>query len=229
MSDPVIAGDADALHLRDHDRLSRRLHAHGDGYPVRLLRVLPAGAGDPGQPRVRPVFDQHLQRDEQRRAGVDTAVSVHGLRDRARQCARSPVPQPAARRALDARFARGGDAPYVRAVRDRYRHRRRRCHADGPAGLPADAQGGLRHAPRIRGHLRRRLPRHSDPALDHAHRLRGGGERLGGAVVRRGHDPRAHSGRPLHGVRCRVRHAQARRRPSDSPAAPPIRTPGRRW
>ena len=45
--------------------------------------------------------------------------------------------------------ARRRDARHLRAVRDRHRHRRRGRHADGPARLPADAQGRLRHAARL--------------------------------------------------------------------------------
>ena len=77
-------------------------------------------------------------------------------------------------------LARGRDADHLRAVRDRDRHRRRRGHADGPARLPGDAQGRLRHPAVGRRDLRRRHARHPDPALDHADRLRRRGQRLGG-------------------------------------------------
>ena len=87
---------------------------------------------------------------QQRRAGVDPAVPVDGLHGRARQHPRSTCSS-ACRSPLQARagVARRGDARHLRAVRHRDRHRRRGGHADGPARLSADAQGGLRRPARL--------------------------------------------------------------------------------
>ena len=75
MSDPVVAlmmlGHPG---LRDHDRVSGRLHADGAGRGVRLLRLLPAAPGILRQPRLLPADAEHLHGAQQRRAGVDPAV-----------------------------------------------------------------------------------------------------------------------------------------------------------
>ena len=116
------------------------------------------------------------------------AVPVHGLPGRARQHSRPPVPFAAALDEERARRAGGGDAGHLRDVRDRDRHRRRRGHADGPAGVSGDAARRLRRQAVGRRGLRRRLPRHPDPAEHSADRLCGDRRRLGGqALCRRLH------------------------------------------
>ena len=74
----------------------------------------------------------------------------------------------------------------------------------GLLALPAMLQGALRRSLRDRRHLRRRLARHSDPAVDHAHRLRRDRGRLGRPALCRRAAARLPARRPL----CRLcRHA----------------------
>ena len=73
----------------------------------------------------------------------------------------------------------------------------------GAAGVAADDQGRLRLAPGLRRHLRRRLPGHPDPAVDHAHRLRRDGRAVGGQALRGGHGARLLPGRHVHRLRDR--------------------------
>ena len=100
-------------------------------------------------------------------------------------------------------LAGGGDARHLRAVRHRHRHRRRGGDADGPARVPADDQGRLRHAARLGRGLRRRLPRHPDPAVDHADRLWRDGGHLGGQALRRRVHSRLLPRRHVHRLRHR--------------------------
>ena len=83
-----------------------------------------------------------------------------------------------------------------------------------PQMLKAQLQDELRR----RDHLRRRHPRHPDPAVDHAHRLRGDLGRLDRAALRRRAAAGLPARRPLHRLRDGPRdapalgRAQARRR-----------------
>ncbi len=79
----------------------------------------------------------------------------------------------------------------------------------GLLALPADAARRLQHAARRRRHHGRRLPRHPDPALGAADRLRRDRRRVGGAALRGRVLPRPDAGRPLCRVRDHRRQAQA--------------------
>ena len=115
-------------------------------------------------------------------------------------------------------IARGRDARDLRAVRHRHRHRRRGRDADGAAGLPGDAARGLRREARVRRDLRGRLPRHPDPALDHADPLWRDGGRLGRAALRRGLHPGRHARAALHHL---CRSASRIIKPGMAPRLPP--------
>ena len=109
---------------------------------------------------------------EQRRAGGDAAVPADGLPGRALQHSRQPVHEPADRAARHvpaslavatlvtcALFATA--TGIVGAV----------VTLMGMLAFPQMLKERLRRAPRVRRGLRRRLPRHPDPAVDHADRL----------------------------------------------------------
>ena len=72
-------------------------------------------------------------------------------------------------------LAGGDDAPRVRVLGHRLRHRGRRRGPHGRHRDAADAEGGLRRPARLGGDHRGRHARHPDPALGDADRLRGGG------------------------------------------------------
>ena len=82
----------------------------------------------------------------------------------------------------------------------------------GLLGDAADDEGGLRLAARLRRHLRRRLPGHPDPAVDHADRLRRDGRRIGGQALRGSVRARLLPGRHVHRLRDRAGDHQARAR-----------------
>ncbi len=116
-------------------------------------------------------------------------VPVHGVPRRTSEHSRSPVPFAADLHEERPRRARRGDAGHLRHVRDRDRYRRRGRDPDGAARVPGHAASGLRRkALRGRG-VRRRLPRHPDPAEHPADRLRGDCRRLGGEALCRGLHP----------------------------------------
>ena len=168
-----------------------RLHADGDGRRLRLLRLLHARPGVLRQPHLHAAGAEDVRGHVERRADGGAAVPVHGLRGRARQHPRSPVPFAAALDEERARRARGGDAGHLRDVRDRDRHRRRGGDADGPAGLPGHAARRLRRQALGRRGVRGRLSRHPDPAQHPADRLCRDRRRLGGQALCRGVPARA--------------------------------------
>ena len=149
----------------------------------------------------RPVRAVDVQGDEQRRADLDPAVRLHGIPGRARQPDREAVQVAAPGHGPHSGLAGRCNARDLRGVRNRHRHRRRRRHPDGPAGVPGDAEGGLQHQAGRRCHYRGRLPRHPDPAVGHADRVRGDGGRIGRAAVCRCVLPGHHAGRPVHRLR----------------------------
>ena len=148
--------------------------------------------------------------DVERRAHRGAAVSVHGIRGRAREHPRPSVSLSANIDEERSRRARGGDADHLRDVCDRHRHCRRRGDADGAAGLSRHVARRLRRQAFGRRGLRRRLPRHPDPAEHPLDRLCRHCRRLGGQTI----CSRLHSGvhphRLLHSVRDRARDDQSR-------------------
>ena len=102
----------------------------------------------------------------------------------------------------------GGGADHLRHVRHRHRDRGRSRDPDGAAGVPGDAQGRLRHQAVVRRDLRRRLPRHSDPALDHADPLWRYLRRVGRQALRCRLVSRIPARRPLRRLRGRPRGDQ---------------------
>ena len=78
----------------------------------------------------------------------------------------------------------------------------------GLLAFPAMLRAQIRHQLRLRRDLRRRLPRHSHPAFDHADRLRRHLERLDRQALCRRHDSGLSSGRPLHDLCHRPRLAK---------------------
>ena len=224
-ADLGVLADAGADRGRDHARLPHRVHAHGHGRVLRLARLPQRQPADRGPAGARPHGAAHLRRDVERRADRDSAVPVHGLPRRARAADRSAVPEPAPRHRARARLARGRDHRHLRDLRHRDRHRRRGGHADGAARVSGDAQGRLQHQGLGgRGH-RRRLPRHPDPALGAADRLRRDRGRVGGAALRRRVLPGLHARVALHRLRHRAgeveapSHAAARRERAPRAAA----------
>ena len=181
------------------------------GFPIAFTLVALGGVlrllrdGRQHLPAPRPA---RVRRDVERRADRGAAVPVHGLHGRAIEYPRSTVPQPAGVGEAHSRVARRRDARHLRAVRHRDRDRRCRRHADGPARISGDAQGGLRHQA-FRGRRRRgRLPGHPDSAEHHAHPVRRDGERVGGAALRRRVPARLPAREPVHALRHRPVDAQ---------------------
>ena len=95
-----------------------------------------------------------------------------------------------------ARLARGRDDRHLRDLRHRDRHRRRGGDADGPARVSGDAASAGYNIKVSAGRdHRRRLPRHPDPALGAADRLRRDRGRVGRPALRRRVLPRLHARR----------------------------------
>jgi TRAP-type mannitol/chloroaromatic compound transport system permease small subunit len=185
-------GDAGAVHLHHHARVSHRLHADRDGRRLRLLRLLPAD---------QAFFDNRVfyllvqNTFSVMNNDVLTAVPLFlfmgYMVERSNILDRLFYSLQLAFHAARARCAGRGGADHLRAVRHRDRHRRRGGDADGPARVSADAQGGLRPEILGRRDLRRRHPRHPDSAVDHAHRLCGDLRGVGGEALCRGAVSRA--------------------------------------
>ena len=205
---PAHAGAGGGGH---HAGLPDGVHADGHGHHLRVLR-LPLGRADGGRrpaPDARPDGAARVLGDEQRRAHLDPAVRLHGLPGRARQPDREAVQEPPPVAVARAGFAGGGHAVHLRHLRHRHRHRRRGGHADGAAGVSADAARGLRRAGLGRRHHGRGLPGHPDPAVGHVDRLWRHGRRLGGAALRRRLLPGADAGRAVRDLRGDGGQAQA--------------------
>ena len=187
-----------------------RVHADGHGRVLRLARL---SQRQPADSPCSQVLDLLVQRtyggDVERRADRDSAVRVHGLSRRARAADRPAVQEPAPRHRARAGLARGGDHRHLRDLRHRDRHRRRGGDADGPARVSGDAQGRLQRQGLGRRDHRRRLPRHPDPAVGAADRLRRDRRRVGGAALRRRVLSRLHAGVPVHRLRHRAREVEA--------------------
>ena len=118
--------DAGAHRGRDHDGFPDRLHAHGPRDDLRLHRFLGSSPSLVAKQSFRSDRAADLRGHDQRHAVVGAAVRLHGLRHGARGAGRPHVSQRAASVPPRARFARRYDAPGVRILGNRLRHRRRR-------------------------------------------------------------------------------------------------------
>ena len=167
------------------------------------------GPGHLREPHLHAAGAEDLRGHVERRADRGAAVPVHGLPGRARQHPRPAVPLAADLDEERSRRARRRDAGHLRDVRDRDRHRRRGRDADGAAGVPGHAARRLRREALGRRGLRRRLPRHPDPAEHPADRLCRDGRRLGGQALCGRVPAGLPAHRPLHGLRDRAGHDQS--------------------
>ena len=141
----------------------------------------------------------HLFGDDERRADLDPAVRVHGLHHRARQHPRSAVQVAAARRRPDAGVARASPrSPPARSSPPPPASSAPCVTLMGLLAFPAMLRAGYDVKICRRRGLRRRLPRHSDPAERHADPVRRHRRRVGGQALCRRLLPRHHAGRPLH-------------------------------